>query len=284
LQLFYFLIQLYLQNLLLFICQTGFNKQAKEDIMAVMNNNVHSGHRERLRARYRKDGIDSFEEHEILELLLFYAIPYQDTNPIAHRLLERFGSLAGVLDAPEEELEKVKGIGENAALLLKLLPDVYRRYQISLQKKVTYIAGEKDVAAYLQKWFVGRSHEFVLLMLLDSRHRLLFCDTINEGTAVTANIYVRKIVQTAVRYDAVFAFLAHNHPSGELLPSVQDLNATKLVYQALSSVEVQLVDHIIVSQSDFISLKQSGYFDYAIGLNEADGYQVAESAPGKEES
>ncbi|MBE6723085.1 JAB domain-containing protein [Caproicibacterium amylolyticum] len=237
--------------------------------MAAKGDNLHNGHRERLRARCRKDGLDSFEEHEVLELLLFYAIPYQDTNLLAHRLLQRFGSLAGVLDAPEEELQKVKGIGENTAFLLKILPSVYRRYQISLQKKVTYIAGETDAADYLQNWFVGRTHEFVLLMLLDARHRLLFCDTVNEGTATTANIYIRKIVQTAVQYEATFAFVAHNHPSGELLPSVQDLHATKLIYDALASVEVQLVDHIIVSQNDYLSLSQSEYFDYAIGLGTA---------------
>lgn len=250
--------------------------------MAVKDKNLHNGHRERLRTRCRKDGLDSFEEHEVLELLLFYAIPYQDTNPLAHQLLNQFGSLAGVLDAPEEELRKVKGIGENTSLLLKIIPSVYRRYQISLQNAVTYITGETDAAAYLQNWFVGRTHEFVLLMLLDARHRLLFCDTVSEGTATTANIYIRKIVQSAVQYEATFAFLAHNHPSGELLPSVQDLSATKLIYEALNSVDVQLVDHIIVSQNDYLSLKQSEYFDYAIEQNTAVHTERNVAEPGKE--
>ncbi|MCH3971999.1 MAG: DNA repair protein RadC [Oscillospiraceae bacterium] len=231
--------------------------------MAAEKSNLHSGHRERLRNRCRREGLDGFAEHEVLELLLYYAIPYQDTNPLAHRLLERFGSLAGVLDAPEEDLMTVKGIGENAAFLLKLLPDIYRRYQLSLQKNVHSIAGEEDAAKYLCNWFLGKKHEFVLLMLLNSRHRILFCDAINEGSATTANIYIRKIVQTSVKYEAVFAFLAHNHPSGELLPSVQDLQATKLIQQALASVDVHLVDHFIISQNDYLSLKQSGYFDSA---------------------
>lgn len=247
--------------------------------MAGKTENLHNGHRQRLRGRYRREGLDGFADHEVLELLLFYAIPYQDTNPLAHRLLERFGSLAGVLDAPEEELLKVKGIGENAALLLKILPDIYRRYQISQQKDVQLIAGENDAAAYLQSRFIGKKQECVLLMLLNSRHQVLFCDEVSEGTATTANIYVRRIVQKAVRYDAVFAFLAHNHPSGEILPSVQDLEATQLIAQALKNVNVQLVDHFIISQKDYLSLKQSGYFQYILSTEKYENcqYKIAES-------
>lgn len=225
--------------------------------MAGDSKNLHAGHRQRLRDRYRKNGLDGFAEHEVLELLLFYGIPYQDTNPIAHRLIDRFGSLADVLDAPVEELVKVKGIGENTALLLKLLPDVYRRYLRSSQTQSRF-AGPQDAIDYLRTLFVGRQHEYVGLLLLDSRSHLLFCDMIDEGTAITANIYIKRLVQKAVQYDAVYAYLAHNHPSGDLLPSRQDLEATREVAAALKNVEVMLVDHVIFAGNDYVSLYQSG--------------------------
>lgn len=228
--------------------------------------NPHAGHRQRLRERYHKSGLDGFAEHEVLELLLFYGIPYQDTNPIAHRLLDRFGSLAGVLDAPVEELVKVSGIGENTAFLLKLLPDVYRRYLRSSQTQRRF-SGPQDAIPYLSSLFVGQQHEYVGLLLLDSRGRLLFCDVIDEGTAITANIYIKRIVQKAVQYDAVYAYLAHNHPSGDLLPSRQDMEATQEVAAALKSVEVQLVDHIIFAGRDYLSMHQSGLLEQIQALS-----------------
>lgn len=227
---------------------------------------AHVAHRERLRARYRREGLDGFEPHEVLEMLLFYAIPRRDTNPIAHALLRRFGNLAAVMDAPVEELMQVQGIGENAACLIKLMPDLYRRYLVSKETDTVYVAGTRDAAAHVVSRLEGRRNECVVLLLLDSRHRVLYCDVVNEGTCVTANIYVRKLVQKAVQYDAVFAYLAHNHPSGEVLPSEQDLYATQLVYQALQSVNVELCDHIVVGGGDYISLREGGYLQLAMDI------------------
>lgn len=218
---------------------------------------VHSGHRERMKARFLKNGIDGFSPHEVLELLLYYAIPLKDTNPTGHALLKKFGSVAGVFNAPLEELMQVEGVGKSAATLLKLIPELSRVYQQSLNQNRDRIFSYEEAGKFLLSKFIGRSNEAVVLMLLDSKSRMLYCDVVNEGTAVTANIYVKKIVRLAVQYNAVYAILSHNHPSGNCMPSRQDLDTTHWIYDALQTVEVQLTDHIIVSENDFFSIANS---------------------------
>lgn len=218
---------------------------------------VHSGHRERMKARFLKDGIDGFSPHEVLELLLYYAIPLKDTNPTGHALLKKFGSVAGVFNAPLEELTQVEGIGKSAATLLKLIPALSRVYQQSLNQNRSRIFSYEEAGKFLMSKFIGRSNETVVLMLLDSKSRMLYCDAVNEGTAVTANIYVKKIVRLAVQYNAVYAILSHNHPSGNCMPSRQDLDTTRWIYDALQTVEVQLTDHMIVSENDYFSIANS---------------------------
>ncbi|MCI1955505.1 MAG: DNA repair protein RadC [Oscillospiraceae bacterium] len=218
---------------------------------------LHSGHRERVKDLFLQAGLDSFSPHMVLELLLYYAIPRKDTNLIAHELLRRFGSLSGVFDAPIEELEKVKGVGKSAAVLMKMIPQLCRRYQDNLDQDKVVIYDYEEAGKLLVQKFVGRQDEVVILMLLDSRERVLYCGIVSEGCATTANIYIKKIVRLAVRYNAVYAILAHNHPSGECLPSKQDLSTTRWVYEALETVEVRMIDHIIVGGNNYLSLAQS---------------------------
>lgn len=218
---------------------------------------AHSGHRERVKELFLKTGLDSFSPHAVLELLLYYAIPRRDTNPVAHELIRRFGSLAGVFDAPMEELRKVDGIGDSAAVLLKMVPQLCRAYEESLERGRMMICDYDEAGRLFVKKSIGRQNEVVMLMLLDSREQILFCDTVVEGCATAANIYIKTIVRLAVRYNAVYAILAHNHPSGECLPSKQDLDTTRWIYEALETVEVRLIDHIIVGGSDYISMANS---------------------------
>ena len=219
---------------------------------------VHSGHRERVKNKFLLEGLDHFEPHAVLELLLYYGIPLKDTNPIGHALLQKFGSLSGVFDAPYEELIQVKGVGKSAAILIKLIPQMCRRYQENLDRDKNWIFSYDAAGKFLISKFVGRSDEVIMLMLLDSKSRMIYCGLISEGTATTANIYVKKIVKLAVQYNAVYAILSHNHPSGNCLPSKQDLESTQWIYEALQTIEVKLIDHIIVSGSDFLSLAKSG--------------------------
>lgn len=218
---------------------------------------VHSGHRERMKELFLKTGLDSFSPHAVLELLLYYAIPQKDTNPIAHELIRRFGSISGVFDAPLEELLKVQGIGMSAAVFLKMIPQLCRVYEEDLDCGKKTICDYDEAGRLFVKKFIGRQNEVVMLMLLDSRERILYCDSVNEGSATAANIYIKTVVRLAVRYNAVYAILAHNHPSGECLPSKQDLDTTRWVFDALQTVEVRLIDHIIVGGNNYISIANS---------------------------
>lgn len=218
---------------------------------------LHSGHRERVKNQFLKNGLDSFQPHAVLELLLYYAIPLKDTNAIAHTLLQKFGSLSGTFDAPFEELTKVEGIGRSAATLLKLIPQLCRRYQEDLDRDKTVIYSYDEAGKQLVNKFIGRQNEVVILMLLDSKTRVLFCDIVEEGTVNSANIYIKKVVRLSVQYNAPYAILSHNHPSGSCLPSKQDLSTTRWIYEALDTVEVRLIDHIIVSGNDYLSIAKS---------------------------
>lgn len=218
---------------------------------------LHSGHRDRVKDQFLKSGLDLFQPHSVLELLLYYAIPLKDTNLIAHELLQKFGSLSGVFDAPFEELLKVVGIGKSAATLIKLIPQLCRRYQEDLDRDKTVIYSYDEAGKRLISKFIGRQNEVIVLMLLDSKTRVLYCDVVDEGSVNSANVYIKKIVRLSAQYDASYAVLSHNHPSGSCLPSKQDLSTTRWVYEALDTVEVRLIDHIIISGNDYLSIAKS---------------------------
>ncbi len=222
--------------------------------------NVHDKHRIRLRERFRANGLDDFQQHQVLELLLFYAIPRKDTNEIAHMLLEKFGSLAGVMDAPIEELVKVKGIGDGAATLLKLIPGVCRFYFDDRNTLGTLLQSTEDIVKFLIPKFVGETEEKVMLLCLDNRNRVVGCPMICRGDVVSANFTPRRVVETAIKYRATNVVLSHNHPMNDALPSRADLNTTFELYETLQRVNIRLLDHIIVSGSDAVSIRDSGGF------------------------
>ena len=217
----------------------------------------HSGHRKRMRERFLRDGIDSLQDHEVLELLLFYAIPRQDTNELAHRLLTKFRTLSGVFVAPIEELKRVEGIGGTTAVFLKTYPEVFRRYMGDKKKNVKRLCSYKEIGEYAQSCLFGRTREAILLVLLNSSGQILFSDIVYEGSVNAAEIYFRDLVRLASSYDAVGVVLAHNHPSGDCLPSREDMLTTRMAAEALSKIDVTLVDHVIVAGEHFLSLASS---------------------------
>ena len=221
---------------------------------------VHEGHRERLKRRFLQEGLDNFDEIQVLELLLFYAIPRRDTNPLAHRLLDQFGSLAGVLESPASTLGQVPGIGENAATLLQLITAVSRYYMICRASVGQPLNTVERCGAYLTPRFFGLRDEAVCALCLDAKCKPLACRILGQGSVNAAGVPIRKIVEFALSANATSVVLAHNHPSGIALPSQADIAATERLSVALDAVGIILADHIIVSDEDFVSMAASGVF------------------------
>ena len=220
---------------------------------------MHEGHRQRLKKRFLEEGLDGFTDVQALELLLFYAIPRADTNPAAHALLEHFGSLSQVLEADPGELTKVPGVGESAALLLHLVPQLGRMYMVDRTSAAQVLPTLESCAQYLVPRFFGRKTETVFLLCLDAKCKLLCCKEVGRGGTNSTGISIRKVVETALREGASAVVLGHNHPSGIALPSDDDCAATTQAVQALQTIGVVLADHIIVADDDFVSMAQSGY-------------------------
>ena len=218
----------------------------------------HQGHRKRMKERFAQEGLDHFSDIQVLELLLFYCNPRQDTNPIAHALLDHFGSLAQVLEAPVEELQKVSGVGQNAALFLHLITEVGRYYLVNRVSQCRILSTVEECAEYLLPFFYGRRVETVFLLCLDAKCKVLCCKEVGEGSVNSAGISVRKIVETALGVNASTVVLAHNHTSGIALPSPEDRETTLTLKAALDAVGILLADHIIVADDDFVSLADDG--------------------------
>ena len=227
---------------------------------------IHDGHREKMRSRFLAAGLEPFADHEALELLLYYAIPRADTNPIAHRLLERFGSLSGVLEAAPDELLKIDGMGDTAAQLICLIPQLERRHFIDRSGKANILNSTSKCGQYLVPFFHGEQEEVVYLLCLDAKCKALCCVPVHRGSITVASISVRKIVQAALNQNAASVVLAHNHPSGYALPSQEDLDTTRTLQTALQSVGIVLADHIIVADDDYVSLADDGYLGGSYGL------------------
>ncbi len=215
---------------------------------------VHSGHRERLRERARKTGLDGLAAHEVLELLLTYCIPRVDVNEQAHALLDTFGSLSGVLDAPEEKLCRVKGIGPEAARFLKTFPQVFRLYAMDKGQPINSMNTAERMCAYLQNLYVGETNEKVYLLLFDNAMRLVSSQCMGEGTVNSVQVPVRKIVEEALFKGASCAVLAHNHPDGLPIPSEEDLTFTDAVNMALDLLGIPLVEHFLVTERQCVPI------------------------------
>ena len=221
---------------------------------------IHDGHRQRLKERFLREGLDNFDEVNVLELMLFYCIPRSDTNPLAHTLLDHFGSLAQVLDANVEELEKVPGVGHSVATYLHLMTEVGRYYQIKRSEPGEIMRSIEQCGKYMLPYFFGREHETVFMLCLDAKCKVICCKKVGEGSVNSANIPVRRVVEMALGVNATTVVLAHNHPSGLAIPSADDVQTTLSIAKALETVEIILADHIVVSKDDFVSIVQSQYY------------------------
>lgn len=221
---------------------------------------AHDGHRERTKERFLAEGLKSFAPHNILELLLYFVIPRRDTNGTAHELMDTFGSLSNVFDAPYEELLKVRGVGKSAALLIKLIPALSSAYLNDKVDVGIQLDNSDSLGKFLLPKYIGQTREQIYMVCLDNKCKLLHYKMISQGSFNSASLNLRDFVEFALRCSASAVVISHNHPHGFAIPSEQDLTVTRKLQEILKPFDIRLLDHIIVARDDFVSLADSGFF------------------------
>ncbi len=221
--------------------------------------NLHEGHRQRMKQRFRNSGFDGMSDHEVLEYMLFYVFKQGNTNEIAHRLIKTFGSLAGVLEADYESLIQVSGIKENAASYIKSILPLFTRYHASVKAKKDMTDGDQ-CGEFFMSYYYGLKTEKVMVMLLDTACKMITAETVCEGDLDSATFNLRRLVEIVVRNKAAAIVLAHNHPGGIALPSKEDVDATIGIRNALAAMGIMLLDHVILTEDDYVSMGKSASF------------------------
>ena len=223
-----------------------------------MANDLHKEHRERMRKEFLEHGFaDDVPPHKILEMLLFFAIPRKDTNETAHLLLKEFGSISGVLKAEITDLQKVEGVGENTAILIKLMLPLFKKYQSEKVATKLKFTNMDDICNFIIKKYFGYKNEVFMVTSFDNDGNLIACDKVVEGDVSSVGVSVRDVVKIVLKRNAACVIISHNHISGNALPSDADIEMTKSIKMTLQQMGVKLLDHIIVVQDDCISMLQS---------------------------
>lgn len=230
--------------------------------MAVQN--VHEGHRNRIKERYMEEGLDSFSDHEIIELLLFYCIPKRDTNELAHRMVKEYGTLHDLLEADPRDIARRCKVSLNTATLISLAAPLSRRYLKQKWGNRPIVNSSTLAGNYALSLFAGRIYECFFIICLDSQNHVNHAALVHEGTINEAPVYPRVIVETALRHKANSIILAHNHPGGSLKASNADIDVTRKICQAMKPISISVVDHIIVAGDRYISFAEQGLLDSLI--------------------
>lgn len=226
--------------------------------MSDKNKSIHSGHRERMRSRLLQSGIDSFQDHELIEMLLYYIQPRGDTNEKAHKLLNEFGSLSMLINADSADLQRRCQINENGAVFFTIVKEILRRFD-SERWKPKKLIDSSDIAGEYAKFLL--SHEKIecfYVMCLDSQSRLISSALISMGTVNETHVYTRSIVEAAIKFNARSIILAHNHPGGSLMPTSSDVETTVNIIKALNMIDIIVADHIIVAGNEYLSMSDKG--------------------------
>ena len=225
-----------------------------------MNNGEphHLGHRERLKARFERAGISGLQEYEVLELLLFYALPRRDVKPLAKALLKRFGSLKGVLDADRGALQATPGIGRHAAVLVGIVREVAALSLRQRAEEREQISSTKELIDYCLASMGGLKDEHFAVICLNARNRIIQVETVQEGIVNQAVVYPRKVLEKALAHKASAIILVHNHPSGHVRPSDADIRLTRVLQDAARVMDIALHDHLIVGGNRFFSFREEG--------------------------
>jgi len=225
--------------------------------MAEKKKAIHTGHRSRVKEEFLARGTEGWPDHRILELILFYAIPQGDTNPLAHELIDRFGSLGRVLDALPDELMKVKGMGEHSAILLKLFPAVLGRYMEGRTEIGQIVHTVEEAGHVLAPYLYGARNETAYVLCLDAKEKVLGVRRLSEGNLHSSDVTIRRVAEECLALQATFCYLAHNHASGLALPSPEDMQMTSVVRTALAPLGVRLVDHLVFVDGELVSIRET---------------------------
>ncbi len=218
------------------------------------------GHRARLRDRFLAKGLDGFNDAEILELLLSFGTPRSDCKEPARMLLDKYGSFAKVLEAPIASLKEVKGVGPKNGFALHFVHAVASYYLKERLHGKRYLHSSREVAEYLIHSMRGLKKEVLTVIFLDSSHAIIDSEIVAEGTLNVNTVYPREIIKRALEFHAAALIIAHNHPSGSLKPSAQDIKLTKTLALLSRFMQLQLLDHLIIGDGSF-SFADNGLMD-----------------------
>ena len=227
--------------------------------MTESNGGVHKNHRARMRKKFQKNGFDGFADHEVLELLLYYSVPRRDTNPLAHKILNKYKTLANVFDAGAEELMNEVGVSEVTATLLSMIPKLSKIYETSKWSRNVCLENTEMIGKYAISMFKDSQNEEFVLICLDANRCVHWSGTIIEGSIDRTEAYPRVVVDEALKHKAINVVFAHNHPSGTLAPSLADKKATEALISILDGIGIKVLDHIIVSGTRYFSMKEMGF-------------------------
>lgn len=222
---------------------------------------LHGGHRQRMFEKFEKYGFSVFNDHEKLELILFFSVPRRDTNELAHMLLNRFHSISAVMDASEKELKEFSFITDRTVQLFRMIKETSALYSAEKIKAKTYLSTIDEIATYFQMFFVNTKNEKLAIMSLNHKGKFLGCEFIAEGDISSVGVSTRKVIETVLSTRANVVVLCHNHPGGVALPSLADVFITEEIKKALISIGVHLKDHIILTTDDYVSMSQSKEYE-----------------------
>ena len=225
--------------------------------------NLHAGHRDRIKNKFIANGFDGFDDHQILEMVLYYCYsPRRDTNELAHKMIAQFGTLHNLFEASPHEISRRCKVTKHVAVLVSMVPQLAKRYGMSKWKKGARLNSSRQAAEYCKTLFVGEVNECMYLVCLSHQRNIIYAEKISEGTITQTMVYPRIIVQSALKHQAVAVIIAHNHPGGASAPSKSDLELTKQIIKALDAIDIQVDDHIIVAGDDYYSFSERKALPY----------------------
>lgn len=220
-------------------------------------------HRKRLRERFRKSGAEGMHDYELLELLLTFSIPRRDVKPVAKKLISEFGGLSGVLDADQKKLEELQGVGSMSAALIRLVKELYNTYLAENMKRGDVLSSPETVLKFVRVRLSGMTNEAFMVIYMNVKNEVIDYSILHEGTVDNVAVYPRRIIETALSRHASGVILVHNHPSGNPAPSREDKSLTRDIADAAGTLDIRVLDHIIVGKDGYFSFMENGLLSAA---------------------